>query len=115
MPRSPARVSIGSPGTRRIRKKANRVIPKNVGMIRLKRVKIKRNMAASVLVEKLASALVTACAALPLRSQPALWGAPLVACGHKKRPVRPAFLGIAAVRSWLVEDSTKELSCKKLT
>ena len=44
MPRSPAMVSIGSPGTRRIRKKASSVIPMKVGMTRLSRVKMKRSM-----------------------------------------------------------------------
>src|SRR5665647_919689 len=51
MPRSPARVSIGSPGTRRIRKKASSVMPMKVGMIRLKRVNRKRSMARRVEIE----------------------------------------------------------------
>src|SRR5450830_1542370 len=46
MPRSPASVSMGSPGTMRIRKNASSVIPKKVGMIRLSRVKIKRSIIA---------------------------------------------------------------------
>ena len=45
MPRSPAIVSIGSPGTSRIRKNASSVIPMNVGMTRLRRVSRKRNIA----------------------------------------------------------------------
>lgn len=44
MPRSPARVSIGSPGTLRIRKNASRVRPRNVGTTRLRRVKTKRSI-----------------------------------------------------------------------
>ena len=42
--REPTNVSMGSPGTRRIRKNANSVMPKKVGMIRLKRVNKKRSM-----------------------------------------------------------------------
>src|SRR6516164_286837 len=41
-PRSPARVSIGSPGTRRIKMNASSVMPRNVGTTRLSRVKTKR-------------------------------------------------------------------------
>src|SRR3954452_16311868 len=44
IPRSPAMVSIGSPGTSRIRKNAMSVIPRNVGTIRLTRVRKKRNI-----------------------------------------------------------------------
>src|SRR5688572_336098 len=44
MPRSPAMVSIGSPGTRRMRKNATSVIPMKVGTIRLTRVRMKRSM-----------------------------------------------------------------------
>src|SRR5215471_6182228 len=42
--RSPARVSIGSPGTRRIKMKASSVMPRNVGTTRLTRVRTKRIM-----------------------------------------------------------------------
>src|SRR5215469_12716089 len=41
-PRSPARVSIGSPGTRRIKMKASSVMPRNVGTTRLTRARTKR-------------------------------------------------------------------------
>src|ERR1700704_6428743 len=44
MPRSPAMVSIGSPGTRRMRKKASRVIPTKVGIAMPIRVSAKRTM-----------------------------------------------------------------------
>ena len=44
MPRSPAIVSIASPGTRRIRKNASSVIPMNVGMTSPRRVRTKRSM-----------------------------------------------------------------------
>jgi hypothetical protein len=44
MPRSPAIVSIGSPGTSRIRKNASSVIPMNVGMTSVSRVRRKRSM-----------------------------------------------------------------------
>src|SRR6478735_3158714 len=40
MPRSPARVSMGSPGTRRMRKNASSVIPMKVGMISDRRVRM---------------------------------------------------------------------------
>ena len=40
MPRSPAMVSMGSPGTRRMRKKASSVTPMNVGMSRETRVRM---------------------------------------------------------------------------
>src|SRR5215469_9039838 len=43
-PRSPARVSIGSPGTRRIKMNASSVMPRNVGTTRLTRVRTKRIM-----------------------------------------------------------------------
>src|SRR4051812_33831656 len=45
MPRSPAMVSIGSPGTSRMRKNASSVIPMKVGMMRESRVRMKRSMA----------------------------------------------------------------------
>src|SRR5579864_397998 len=44
MPRSPAMVSIGSPGTMRIRKKASSVRPTNVGTTRPNRASAKRSM-----------------------------------------------------------------------
>src|SRR3954454_20963269 len=53
MPRSPAIVSIGSPGTRRIRKNATSVIPMKVGMSRLTRVRMKRSMARTWLRRKI--------------------------------------------------------------
>src|ERR1700724_1762658 len=43
-PRSPAIVSIGSPGTMRIRKKASSVSPMKVGTARPIRASAKRNM-----------------------------------------------------------------------
>src|SRR4051812_28985133 len=49
MPRSPAIVSIGSPGTRRIRKNATRVIPRKVGITKAARVTRKRSIAAALL------------------------------------------------------------------
>ncbi len=45
MPRSPARVSIGSSGTWRIIRKAGRVMPTKVGMTRLRRIRINRSRA----------------------------------------------------------------------
>src|SRR5215469_4635528 len=45
MPRSPAMASIGSPGTRRIRKKATSVIPMKVGITWLMRTSAKRTIA----------------------------------------------------------------------
>src|SRR5438477_3415230 len=44
MPRSPAIVSIGSPGTSRIRKNASSVIPRKVGITMPIRVSAKRTM-----------------------------------------------------------------------
>src|SRR4030095_5709847 len=44
MPRSPARVSMGSPGTRRMRKNASSVIPMKVGMISDRRVRMNLSM-----------------------------------------------------------------------
>src|SRR5438105_6443774 len=44
MPRSPANVSIGSPGTSRIRKNASSVILMKVGTISDRRVRMKRSM-----------------------------------------------------------------------
>src|SRR6266702_4201949 len=44
MPRSPASVSIGSPGMRRTSRKVSSVIPMKVGMMRLTRVAKKRSM-----------------------------------------------------------------------
>src|SRR3954464_10634551 len=44
IPRSPAISSTGSPGTSRISAKVSRVTPMKVGMIRLNRVRKKRNM-----------------------------------------------------------------------
>src|SRR5437879_9919234 len=46
MPRSPAIVSIGSPGTSRMRKKASIVIPTKVGITMPIRVSAKRTMSA---------------------------------------------------------------------
>src|SRR5690242_13293977 len=57
MPRSPAIVSMGSPGTSRTRKKASSVIPMKVGMMRARRVRRKRNTSGrtSFLVAQLAT------------------------------------------------------------
>src|SRR6266496_1650773 len=47
MPRSPAIVSIGSPGMRRISTNTSNVIPMKVGTTRLRRVKMNRSMTLS--------------------------------------------------------------------
>src|SRR3954468_1284226 len=44
MPRSPAIVSIGSPGMRRMSTNTRRVIPMKVGITRLRRVRMNRSM-----------------------------------------------------------------------
>ena len=48
MPRSPAMVSIGSPGIRRINTNTSKVIPMNVGTTRLNLVSANRSMPGSV-------------------------------------------------------------------
>src|SRR4051812_30465350 len=52
IPRSPAISSTGSPGTSRISAKVSRVTPMKVGMIRLNRVRKKRNMVSFFVAEK---------------------------------------------------------------
>src|SRR5688500_18467660 len=52
IPRSPAISSTGSPGTSRISAKVSRVTPTKVGMIRLNRVRKKRNMVSFCVAEK---------------------------------------------------------------